>query len=76
MFRERLLLEGEQPDELNEEEVAELEAHYAKRTLSSNADRYEEREPEIGSDGTIVSPTVLALLKQFHPANRTTHCGS
>ena len=67
VFRERLLLEGEQPDELNEEEVAELEAHYAKRTLSSNADRYEEREPEIGSDGMVVSPTVLALLKQFHP---------
>lgn len=55
VFQERLLLEDEQPDELNEEEVAELQAHYAKRTLSTNADRYEEPEPEIGSDG---QPTV------------------
>jgi len=59
VFREPVLLESEQPDELNEEEVAELEAHYAKRTLSSNADRYEEPEPEIGSDGQpIVDPEV------------------
>jgi hypothetical protein len=54
-----LLLEDEQPDELNEEEVAELNAHYAKRTLSTNADRYEEPEPEIGSDGQpMVDPEV------------------
>jgi len=59
LFQERLLLEGERPDELNEEEVAELNAHYAKRTLSSNVDRYEEPEPEIGSDGEpIVDPEV------------------
>ncbi len=57
-FKERLLLEGERPDELDEEEVAELNARYAKRTLSTNADRYEEPEPEIGSDGTVISPTV------------------
>jgi hypothetical protein len=62
VFQERLLLEDEQPDELNEEEVAELNAHFAKRTLSTNADRYEEPEPEIGSDGTVVSPTVLSLI--------------
>jgi hypothetical protein len=62
VFQERLLLEDEQPDEFNEEEVAELNAHYAKRTLSTNADRYEEPEPEIGSDGTVVSPTVLSLI--------------
>ena len=61
MFRERLLLEDEQPEELNEEEVAEREAYFANRTLSTNTDRYEEPEPEIGSDGTAISPTVLTL---------------
>ena len=61
VFRERLLLEDEQPEELNEEEVAEREAYFANRTLSTNTDRYEEPEPEIGSDGTAISPTVLTL---------------
>jgi hypothetical protein len=57
-FRERLLLHGERPDELDEEELAELEARYAKRTLSTNADRYEEPEPDLGIDGAVISPTV------------------
>ena len=61
VFRERSLLEDEQPDELSEEEVAELKARYAKRTLSTNADRYEEPEPEIGSDGTAINQTVLPI---------------
>ena len=66
-FRERLLLEGERPDELDEEELAELEARYAKRILSANADRYEEPEQELGFDGTVVSLTVWALIKAIPP---------
>lgn len=41
-------------EQLDEDEVAELEANearYARRTLETNADRYEEPEPEIGPDG-------------------------
>lgn len=57
-FRERLLLEGEQLEELDEEELAELKARYAKRTLTTNADRYDEPEPELGTDGTVISPTM------------------
>lgn len=51
-FRERILLEGEKPEELDEEEAAERAAKYARRQLGSNADRYVEPEPELGSDGT------------------------
>jgi hypothetical protein len=38
-------------EQLDEAEAAELEAHYASRTIGTNADRYEELEPEIGLDG-------------------------
>ncbi|KAH9001933.1 hypothetical protein EDB86DRAFT_2902560 [Lactarius hatsudake] len=60
-FKERLLLESERPDELDEEEVAELNTRYAKRTLSTNADRYEEPEPEIGSDGQPIADLEVDL---------------
>jgi len=48
------LPDGEQPEQLSEAEAAELEeleARYGRRTLGTNADRYEEPEPEIGADG-------------------------
>ncbi|KAK7026800.1 hypothetical protein VNI00_015458 [Paramarasmius palmivorus] len=59
-FRERLLLEGEgPPDEEDEEEAAERIKKYSRRQLGTNADRYEEPEPELGSDGEpIVEPEV------------------
>ncbi|KAH9176135.1 hypothetical protein EDB89DRAFT_1846721 [Lactarius sanguifluus] len=60
-FKERLLLESERPDELDEEEVAELNTRYAKRTLSTNADRYEEPELEIGSDGQPIADLEVDL---------------
>lgn len=47
-YQERLVSDGEQ---LDEAEVEELEARYARRTLGTNMDRYEEPEPEIGPDG-------------------------
>lgn len=50
-FRERLVLEGENPEESDEEEAAERAAKYSRRQLGSNADRYAEPEPELGSDG-------------------------
>jgi hypothetical protein len=50
-YQERLTPDGEQSEQLEEAEAAELEARYARRTIGTNADRYEEPEPEIGLDG-------------------------
>ncbi|EIN05680.1 hypothetical protein PUNSTDRAFT_122165 [Punctularia strigosozonata HHB-11173 SS5] len=59
VFRERILLEGEAPEDLDEEAEAELRAKYSRRNLGSNADRYKEEDPELGSDGEpIVEPEV------------------
>ncbi|TFY56540.1 hypothetical protein EVG20_g8890 [Dentipellis fragilis] len=58
-FRERLVLEGERPEDLDEEEAEELAKRYSRRQLGSNADRYVEPEPELGSDGEeIAEPEV------------------
>ncbi|KAL0952928.1 hypothetical protein HGRIS_007141 [Hohenbuehelia grisea] len=58
-FRERLLLDGEAPAELDEEQQAELHRKFARRQLGTNADRYKEEEPELDSDGEpIVEPEV------------------
>lgn len=51
MFRERLLLEGEQEEELDEEERDERQKKYSKRRLGTNADRYKEEEPELDEHG-------------------------
>jgi hypothetical protein len=45
-FRERLVLEGEQEVELDSDEEKEMRKKYSRRTLESNADRYEEKKPE------------------------------
>ncbi|TCD63139.1 hypothetical protein EIP91_005898 [Steccherinum ochraceum] len=59
VWSERLVLEGEQDAELDEEEQAELQAKYSRRQLGTNADRYAEPEPELNSDGEpIVEPEV------------------
>ena len=47
-FGRALPLDGEQSGEADEEEGAEPEVLY---TLGTNADRYEEPEPELGPDG-------------------------
>lgn len=57
-FGNRLLLEGEQLQDLDpesEEAIAarEYQQRFSKRQLGSNADRYAEPEPELNSDGTI-----------------------
>ncbi|KAH8101265.1 hypothetical protein BXZ70DRAFT_1007646 [Cristinia sonorae] len=58
-FGQRLVLEDEQEVELDEEQLAELQQKYSRRQLGSNADRYEEPEPELDSDGEpIVEPEV------------------
>lgn len=51
-WRERLVLDDEQTVELDveSEEVKEAERKFSKRTLESNASRYEEKE-EIDEDG-------------------------
>ncbi|KAH9957627.1 hypothetical protein BGW80DRAFT_1380550 [Lactifluus volemus] len=49
----------ELPENLDEAEAEALEARYAKRDLGTNADRYEEPDPEIGPDGQpIVEPEI------------------
>jgi hypothetical protein len=50
-YQERLPPDGEQFEQLDEAEAAELEARYTRRAIGTNADRYEEPEPEIGPDG-------------------------
>ncbi|KAL0057653.1 hypothetical protein AAF712_015694 [Marasmius tenuissimus] len=60
-FHKRLLLEGEGPadEEEDEGEKAERAKKYSRRQLGTNADRYKEEEPELGSDGEpIVEPEV------------------
>ncbi|KAI0789237.1 hypothetical protein C8Q75DRAFT_718644 [Abortiporus biennis] len=62
-FSKRLVLEGEERVELDEEEAKEyqreLQEKYGKRNLGSNADRYAEPEPELDSGGEeIVEPEV------------------
>lgn len=54
-FGRRLVLEGEQAQELSEEEAKELERKFTRRQLGSNADRYVEPEPELDSDGAPLS---------------------
>ena len=53
-------------EQLDEDEVAELEANearYARRTLETNADRYEEPEPEIGPDGMSgIEPFIVNII--------------
>lgn len=51
-FGKRLVLEGEEVDEEEDEEAAAERARkFSRRQLGSNADRYVEPEPELGSDG-------------------------
>ncbi|KAH9919598.1 uncharacterized protein B0H18DRAFT_629131 [Fomitopsis serialis] len=58
-FGQRLVLEGEMPEELDEEEAAEMQKRYARRQLGTNADRYKELEPELDSEGEeILEPEV------------------
>ncbi|EMD35179.1 hypothetical protein CERSUDRAFT_116640 [Gelatoporia subvermispora B] len=56
---QRLVLEGEEQVEQDEEEAQELQQKYARRQLGSNADRYVEPEPELDSGGEeVVEPEV------------------
>lgn len=52
-FHKRLVLEDEEVIDIDpeSEEAKELQKKYARRQLGSNADRYVEPEPELGSDG-------------------------
>jgi hypothetical protein len=52
-FTERLYLEGDRPAELDEEDAVEIQQKYSRRQLGTNADRYKEEEPELGSDGVL-----------------------
>ena len=52
-FMKRLVLEGEEPENIDPEEVEEIRQRYSKRHLASNADRYAEEEPQLDSDGAL-----------------------
>ncbi|VDB95395.1 unnamed protein product [Peniophora sp. CBMAI 1063] len=59
VFKERLVLEGEQEEELDEEEAAAQAQKFSRRQLGTNADRYKEPEPELDSEGEeILEPEV------------------
>lgn len=63
-YQELLTLDGEQSEQLDEAEAAELEARYARRTIGTNADRYEEAEPEIGLDGmNSIKPHIVNIMR-------------
>jgi hypothetical protein len=58
---------GEPSEQLDETEAAELEARYARRTIGTNADRYEEPEPEIGPDGmNSIEPHIVNINATQH----------
>jgi hypothetical protein len=62
-YQGQLTPDGEQTEELDEAEAAELEARYARRTIGTNADRYEEPEPEIGLDGmNSIEPHIVNIM--------------
>lgn len=63
-YQERLTPDAEQSEQLDEVEAAELEARYASRTIGTNADRYEEPEPEIGLDGmNSIEPHIVNIMR-------------
>jgi len=50
-FMKRLVLEGEEPENIDPEETEKIRQRFSKRQLGSNADRYAEEEPQLDSDG-------------------------
>jgi hypothetical protein len=67
-FGKRLLLEGEEPlDDEDEELISERAQKYSRRQLGTNLDRYKDEEPELGSDGVhefylVATPCILMYL--------------
>jgi hypothetical protein len=55
-FGKRLVLEDEEleEDDPESEEAQEYARKFSRRQLGTNADRYKEEEPELGSDGASV----------------------
>ena len=55
VWKQRLLLEGEGPDDEDSEEAREAKEEmarkYSRRQLGSNTERYKEEEPELDSEG-------------------------
>lgn len=70
-FSKRVLLEGEgapADDEEAQQIAAENAIKYSRRQLASNADRYDEPEPELGSDGTCI-PSFGDLMEIYLSSN-------
>lgn len=70
-FGKRLVLEGEEGEEENEEEAAARQAKYSRRNLGTNADRYAEQEPELDSDG--MSEFLVMWRVPNHELDRGAH---
>ena len=72
-WQEGLPLEGEQSAQAADEEGADPEVPYS---LGTNADRYEEPEPELGPDGMSSIWGYTASIIRCHLTNRTTNRGT
>lgn len=76
IFQEPLLLEGERSEQASDaEEAADAEPDVP-HTLGTNADRYEEPEPELGPDGMSRTCSRTTLITWRNLANRTTDRGT
>ena len=72
-YQERLTPDGVQSEQLDEAEATELEARYASRNIGTNADRYEEPEPEIGPDGmNSIEPHIVNIMR-WNLSDRSTN---
>ncbi|KIK92285.1 hypothetical protein PAXRUDRAFT_830096 [Paxillus rubicundulus Ve08.2h10] len=60
-FSKRLVLEGEEGEEMDSEEAEEMRLKYARRQLGSNADRYAEQGPQLDSDGEEIKEPEIDL---------------
>ncbi|KAI0729145.1 hypothetical protein C8Q72DRAFT_993575 [Fomitopsis betulina] len=61
VFGQRLLLEAERLEDMDEEELAEVQKKYSRRQLGTNVDRYKEPEPELDSEGEEVAEPEVDL---------------
>ena len=61
------MLEGEGAEDEDDEEAREareeMARKYGKRQLGSNADRYQDEEPELDSEGTLPPSKPLILMR-------------
>lgn len=71
VFGQRLLLEAERLEDMDEEELAEVQKKYSRRQLGTNVDRYKEPEPELDSEGAYMRLVQTCLVYiEYMPQGR------